>query len=161
MSGMPPAPHTPYFLDFAWWMYGNALWQWQQQQYAAAILLSQVAVEMGARNAFLALLVRHHGPVDDAFVESEVPDFSFMKEGTRRLWTVLTGESVTIEPRAVWQNYHAHVERRNRIAHGLAWGDANGGRDAHDSWSAAGAFIARLDSTMQRVDASEGPPQQA
>lgn len=67
-------------------MYGNALWQWQEQQYAAAILLSQVAVQTGARNAFIALLVRHHGPVDDAFVESEVPDFSYMKVGTRRLW---------------------------------------------------------------------------
>jgi hypothetical protein len=96
---MPPAPQTSYFLDFAWWMYGNALWQWEQQQYAAAILLSQVAVEMGARNAFIALLVRHHGPVDDAFIESEVPDFSFMKVGTRRLWTALTEESVTAEPK--------------------------------------------------------------
>jgi hypothetical protein len=105
------------------------------------------------------LLVRHHGPVDDGLIESRVPDFSFMNVGTRRLWTSLTGDSVTCAPTAVWRNYHAHVERRNRIAHGLAWGDANDGRDAHDSWSAAGAFIARLDSTMERVDAKDDPVQ--
>jgi hypothetical protein len=138
-------------------MYGNALWQWQQHQYAAAILLAQVAVEMGARNAFTSLLVRRDGPVDDAMMKRLVPDFSYMEQATRRLWTELTGDSVTCEPKDVWKAYHAHVERRNLIAHGLAWGDANGGGDAYRSWAAAGAFIARLNATMERVDA-DWPP---
>jgi hypothetical protein len=138
-------------------MYVNARWQLTEQQFAAAILLSQVACEMGARHAFISLLVRRDGPLEDGDVDRIVPDFSFMDEGTRRLWTELTGESVTGPPREVWKAYHRHVERRNRIAHGLAWGDANGGQDACDSWVAAGAFIGRLDAMMERLDAQEEP----
>lgn len=154
---MPPPPSTGYFKGVAWSMYGEALWQWQEKHYAAAILLSQVAVEMGARNAFTSLLVRRDGHVDDAIMKRCVPGFSFIEEDTRRLWTSLTGDSVTCAPKDVWKAYDAHVVRRNRIAHGLAWGDANGGRDAFDSWSAAGAFIGRLDATMKRGDAGSPP----
>ena len=121
----------------------------------AGILLSQVAVEMGARNAFITLLVRRDGPIeDDAAFRRIVPDVSFMEKDTRRLWTELTGDSVTAAPKAVWTAYQGHVELRNRIAHGLAWGDADGGRQAWGSWVAAGAFIARLDDTMERVGAA-------
>jgi hypothetical protein len=149
-------PRTPHFQGFVWGMYDNAHWQWTEHQFAAAILLSQVACEMGARNAFTVLLVRRDGPMDDdAAVDRAVPDFSFMEEGTRRLWTELTGESVTGSPKDVWKAYHEHVERRNRVAHGLEWGDRNGGDDAYRSWVAAGAFIARLDATMERVDAQD------
>jgi hypothetical protein len=150
-SALPPKPETNYFQGFAWAMYGNAYWQLTQDQYTAAVLLSQVAVEMGAWNAFTSLLVRRHGEIDDAFFKRTVPDLSFMEQGTRRLWTELTGESVTGEPRDIWKAYHAHVEYRNRIAHGRAWGDSN----AHASWRAAGEFIARLDGTMARVDAQD------
>lgn len=152
---MPPVPRTRYFGDvFPWGMYHNARWQLTEHQYAAGILLSQVAVEMGARNAFTTLLVRRDGPINDAIFKARVPDVSFMEEGTRRLWTELTGESVTAAPKNVWKAYHRHVEMRNAIAHGLAWGDADGGRWAWGSWVAAGAFIARLDETMERVDAA-------
>jgi hypothetical protein len=148
-------PETNYFQGFVSAMYGNAYWQFTEQQYAAAVLLAQVAVEMGTWNAFTSLLVRRHGEIHDAFFKRAVPDLSFMEEGTRRLWTELTGERVTSEPKDVWRAYHAHVEFRNRIAHGRAWGDSNGGRDAHASLVAAGMFMARLDDTMARVDAQD------
>jgi hypothetical protein len=136
-------------------MYANARWQLTEQQYAAGILLAQVAVEMGARNAFIRLLVLRDGEVeDDTAFRRLVPDVSFMEPDTRRLWTELTGDSVTAAPKEVWKAYHHHVERRNLIAHGLAWGDDDGGRVAWGSWTAAGAFIARLDEAMERVDAA-------
>jgi hypothetical protein len=53
----------------------------------------------------------------------------------------------------VWANYHQHVEHRNEIAHGKAWGDAWGRK----SVEAAGAFIVRLDNHMRQVEeAAEG-----
>ena len=65
-----------------------------------------------------------------------------MEEDTRRLWTELTGHRVT-RPKdpPVWANYHHHVEYRNDIAHGNAWGDTAG----RQSVEASGAFILRLD----------------
>jgi hypothetical protein len=51
-------PQTDYFLGFVKAMYDNARWQIRMQQYAAGVLVAQVAVEMGARNAFTSLLVR-------------------------------------------------------------------------------------------------------
>jgi hypothetical protein len=109
---------------------------------------------MGARNAFIRLLFLRDGPIeDDAAFRRIVPDVSFMEEDTRRLWTELTGDRVTAAPKDVWKAYHGHVEFRNRIAHGLSWGDDDRGQHAWGSWAAAGAFIARLDETMERVDA--------
>jgi hypothetical protein len=99
------------------------------QQYAAGVLVAQVAVEMGALNAFTALLVRLYGPLDDERLREYLPDVSLMDERTRRLWTQLTGQRVT-RPKGppVWANYHAHVEYRNRIAHGTSWATARAGR---------------------------------
>jgi hypothetical protein len=53
------------------------------------VLLAQVAVEMGALDAFTSLLVRNEGPVNDAILRARLPDLSFMEEQTRRLWTHL------------------------------------------------------------------------
>jgi hypothetical protein len=61
-------------------MYDNAYWQLTQHQYAAAVLLAQVAVDMGTWNAFTSLLVRRHGEVDDALFKRTVPDLSFMEK---------------------------------------------------------------------------------
>jgi len=63
----------------------------------AGVLIAQTAVKMGARFAFLQLLHRRHGELDDD-VERDLgpPDYSFMDERTRRRWTDLTGgDSVT------------------------------------------------------------------
>ena len=122
-------------------------------KFAAGVLLGQVAVEMGALNAFTSLLVRRDGPVDDAILRSTLPDVSFMEEGTRRLWTELTGHSVT-KPKQppMWANYARHVEYHNEIAHGTAWGDSIG----RQSVEAAGALILRLDDDMREVDATAG-----
>lgn len=154
----PPeiTPQTNYFQGFALGMYQNARWQIRMQQYAAGVLVAQVAVEMGALNAFTTLLARRDGEVNDAILRELLPDVSFMEENTRRLWTELTGQRVT-RPKdpPVWANYHAHVEYRNRIAHGTAWGDSAGWA----SVAAAGQFILRLDEQMQAVDsAATGPP---
>jgi len=55
-------------------MYGNALWQYQQHQFAACILLAQVAVEMGTRNAFIRLIALGHGSlVEDAAIKELCP----------------------------------------------------------------------------------------
>jgi hypothetical protein len=154
---LEPAPHTHYFGDLFVWrgMYGNALWQHTEHQYAACVLLAQVAAEMGSRNAFIRLLALRHGlPVEDKTIKQLVPDMSFMDEGTRRLWTELTGGHSVTADKAIWKPYHEHVERRNRIAHGIEWGDANGGQDAMRSWRAAGAFIHELDRAMAAVDAA-------
>jgi hypothetical protein len=105
----PIAPATPYFNDgFVLGMYDNARWQISKYQFAAGVLLAQVAVEMGARNAFTSLLVRRDGPVDDDFLRDVLRDVSFMEEATRRLWTELTGgRSVTkSKDPPVWANYH-------------------------------------------------------
>jgi hypothetical protein len=67
----------------------------------------------------------------------------------------LTGESVTGEPKNVWRAHVAHVEFRNRIAHGAAWGDSQRRSERPRIVGAAGAFIARLDDTMARVDARD------
>jgi len=77
---------------------------------------------------------------------------SFMEEATRRRWTELTGGHSVTANKDVWKPYHAHVERRNRVAHGIEWGDADGGRAALSSWISAGAFIRELDATMVAVD---------
>ena len=134
-------------------IYDNARWQISRHKFAAGVLLGQVAVEMGALNAFTSLLVRRDGPVDDAILRSTLPDVSFMEEGTRRLWTELTGHSVT-KPKQppMWANYARHVEYRNEIAHGTAWGDSIG----RQSVEAAGALILRLDDDMREVDATAG-----
>jgi hypothetical protein len=135
-------------------MYDNARWQISKHQFAAGVLLAQVAVEMGTRNAFTSLLVRRDGPVDDERLRSMLPDVSFMEEGTRRLWTELTGGHSVTRPRQppVWANYHRHVEYRNAIAHGTMWGDSAGKHCVE----AAGAFIVRLDSQMHEVDEAAG-----
>jgi hypothetical protein len=136
-------------------MYDNSRWQISEQQFAAGVLLAQVAVEMGARNAFTSLLVFRDGPVDDAMLRGLVPDLSFMKEETRKLWTDLTGQRVT-RPRdpPIWRDYHRHVEYRNAIAHGKMWGDSAGWQ----SVAAAGAFLARLDEQMREVDRRRASP---
>jgi hypothetical protein len=135
-------------------MYDNARWQISKHQFAAGVLLAQVAVEMGALNAFTSLLVRRDGPVDDAILRSLLPDVSFMEQTTRRLWTQLTGGQSVTKPKEppVWANYHRHVEYRNAIAHGTMWGDSAGTQCVE----AAGAFILRLDSQMQEVDEAAG-----
>jgi len=149
----PPPPVTPrtvYFQGFVLGMYDNARWQISKHQFAAGVLLAQVAVEMGTMNAFTSLLVRRDGPVDDAFLRRTLPDVSFMEEATRRLWTELTGGYSVTRPRQppVWANYHRHVEFRNAIAHGTKWGDSAG----RQCVEAAGAFIERLDGQMLQVD---------
>jgi hypothetical protein len=148
----PPeiTPQTNYFQGFVKAMYDNARWQIRMQQYAAGVLVAQVAVEMGARIAFTTMLVRRDGPVTDEILNEVLPDGSFMEEGTRRLWTELSGGHRVTRPRdpPVWANYHRHVEYRNQIAHGLLWGDSAGWQ----SVAAAGQFILRLDAQMQEVD---------
>ncbi|MEJ7784257.1 MAG: hypothetical protein WKF96_05585 [Solirubrobacteraceae bacterium] len=131
-------------------MYENARWQVSEQQFAAGVLLAQVAVEMGALNAFTSLLVRRQGPVDDAALRERLPDVSFMIADTRRLWTELTGGFRVTRPNdpPIWAAYHEHVEYRNAIAHGKLWGDSRG----LQSVAAAGAFIMRLDDQMYEVD---------
>lgn len=153
----PITPLTPYFADgFVFGMYDNARWQISKHQFAAGVLLAQVAVEMGALNAFTALLVRRDGPVDDATLRRVLPDVSFMEEDTRRLWTELTGGHRVTRPKdpPVWPNYHRHVEYRNAIAHGNAWGDRAGAQSVR----AAGAFILRLDAQMRELDEAAGEP---
>lgn len=147
----PIAPRTSYFGDlFPLGMYDNARWQISQHQYAAGVLVAQAAVEMGARNAFIRLL--YHGQQDEVTDDylAALPDVSFMKEETRRLWTRLSGYSVT-RPKdpPVWQRYHWQVECRNKIAHGDMWGDSVG----YDCVAAAGAFMMRLDQQMAAFDA--------
>jgi hypothetical protein len=148
-------PQTNHFQGFALGMYDNARWQIRMQQFAAGVLLAQVAVEMGALNAFTALLVRRDGPVEDASLRELLPDVSFMNEDTRKLWTELTGRSVT-KPKdpPVWANYHHHVEYRNAIAHGTMWGDSAGWQCV----AAAGQFILRLDDHMHAVEAADPDP---
>lgn len=153
---LPPEPQASCFHPFPWWLFGNAWWQLSEHQYAAGVLLAQASLEMGARLAFTQLLVRRYGPLDDEGMERELgpPDYSFMEEATRRLWTDLTGGDSLTRPRNdTWANYHKHVEFRNRIAHGDAWGDSNGGRDARASMLAVHAFMHRLSATMERFDA--------
>jgi hypothetical protein len=149
----PIAPSTGYFNGFPLAMYDNARWQISKHQYAAGVLLAQVAVEMGALDAFTSLLVRNEGPVNDAILRARLPDLSFIEEQTRRLWTQLTvGHSVT-RPKdpPVWASYHRHVEYRNAIAHGKTWGDTAG----FGSVVAAGQFILRLDQQMRQVDEAD------
>ncbi len=38
-----------------------------------------------------------------------------MSRHTRAIWAALTDDSIKELP--VWKEYHAHVERRNRVAH--------------------------------------------
>lgn len=149
----PIAPQTAYFNGFPLAMYDNARWQISKHQYAAGVLLAQVAVEMGALDAFTSLLVRAEGPVDDAILRARLPDLSFMEEETRRLWTLLTGGHRVTRPQEppVWANYHRHVEYRNSIAHGKTWGDTAG----YASVVAAGRFILRLDDQMRQVDEAD------
>jgi hypothetical protein len=128
------------FLPFAGAMLDNAAWQAEQQQFAAAIVLAQVAVEMAATDAFTTLFVRTFETEVEDEVLDLVPDRSFMDKRTRTFWTWLTGSKVT-EPRDVWRSYKDHVERRNRVAHGDEWGDASGARD---SVAAARAFMERM-----------------
>jgi hypothetical protein len=136
-------------VNFPGMMLANAEGQLGDQQYAAAILLAQAAVEMLAVDAFTTLigqrLIIPVNPVLDL-----VPDFSFMDKRTRDFWLTLTGDKIT-EPKDVWKPYHEHVERRNRVAHGVEWGDRNGGKDARGSVAAARAFMERIDATMQRL----------
>lgn len=151
----PPAiaPQTGYFNGFPLAMYDNARWQIRKHQYAAGVLLAQVAVEMGALDAFTSLLVRNEGPVDDEILRARLPDLSFMAEETRRLWTQLTGGHRVTRPKdpPVWASYHRHVEYRNAIAHGKTWGDTAG----FAAVAAAGQFILRLDDQMRQVDESD------
>jgi hypothetical protein len=150
---MPP---TEWFHPFAWWMFTNAWWQLEQQQFTAAVMLAQVSVEMAARSAFVALLYRRHGPLDDAMVrEHGPPHYSFLDEETRRLWTDLTGGDSVTKPKEIWKPYAAHVEFRNQIAHGQRWGDGNGGRDALGSVLAAHGFMHRMSATLERIRAED------
>jgi hypothetical protein len=152
---LPEEPRASCFHPYAWWHFVNASWLLDQQMYAASVLIAQTAVEMGARFAFRQLLHRRHGPLDDA-MERELgpPDYSFMEEGTRRLWTDLTGGDSLTRPRnETWRRYQAHVVFRNRIAHGSTWGDSNGGQDARASVLAVNGFMLRLSSTLEPFDA--------
>jgi len=76
-----------------------------------------------------------------------------MEEGTRRLWTELTGGDRITKPKPTWKAYHDHVEFRNLIAHGAVWGDTEGGRVARRSVFAAHALLLRMDETLLRLDA--------
>ena len=152
MREPPPAiePKTDYFLGFPLALYDNARWLVHQEMYAAAVLVAQAAVEMGARHAFIRL-IRHdrRRPLTDEELHA-LPNLSFMEVETRRLWTTLIGGLRVTRPRdpPVWQAYHQHVEYRNRIAHG----DVSGDSRAYESVVAAGAFILRLDEQMQAFD---------
>lgn len=127
-------------------MIRNAEWLITKDQYAAAILLAQAGVEMAAYDAFIALIGQYVvTPVDP--VLDLLPDVSFMDTRTRAFWLALTGEKIT-EPKDVWKPYHEHVERRNRVAHGIEWGDRNGGQDARDSVAAARAFMLHITHTI-------------
>ncbi|MCW2783369.1 MAG: hypothetical protein JWR35_3820 [Marmoricola sp.] len=147
----PIAPQTPYFADvFPFGMYNNARWQISQHQFAAGVLLAQAAVEMGARHAFLLMLVRRHGPLSDEERDQLLPSsLSFLQDDCRALWCELTGRRVS-RPKdpPVWTNYERHVHYRNAIAHGDTWGDSWGWQ----SVAAAGQFILRLDEHMAAVD---------
>ncbi len=81
----------------------------------AAVVLAQTVVEVTAEWA-LRLALRAtvpEGTVDSLF--SVVPDRSFMDRRTRAVWTALTGDVLSELPE--WKRYHAHIERRNRVAH--------------------------------------------
>jgi hypothetical protein len=143
---------TDYFNDvFVRGMYSNARWQITEHQFAAGVLLAQVAVEMGARNAFISMLVRRHGPLDDVALKQLLPaSLTFLQEDARRLWTDLTGGQRVTQPKdpPVWIASTQHVEYRNKIAHGDRWGDSAG----WDCAAAAGAFLMRRAQQMHDVD---------
>ena len=125
-------------------MLGNAQRQVERGQYAAGIMLAQAAVEMAASHAFIGLVARTLGVLPVPPVQDLVPDLSFMDKRTRTLWKLLTGRSITEPKEEVWKPYHEHVERRNRVAHGQEWGDAEGGKGARESVEAARAFMERM-----------------
>jgi hypothetical protein len=143
-------PQTTHFQGFSEAMLSNARWQLSEHQYAAAILLAQWACEAGVRSAFTSLIAEQLiTPVDS--VLNLVPGFSFRDKRARQLWTALTDHDVT-DPDEIWKPYRGHLDRRNRVAHGSLWGDANDGRDARGSVAAVEGFIAQLDSVMRRFD---------
>ena len=128
--------------------------QLEAGHYGAAVVIAQTVVEARVDLAFLVLLglnVPRSMPV----LMQVLPDRSFMTRGTRALWTELTGDDIK-EPRDEWREYHAHVERRNRAAHGAVIiallhhdeGPTKQGTEA--SLKAVRAILAHIDRVLQR-----------
>jgi hypothetical protein len=88
--------------------------------YQLAVVISQVAVETVAEVAFTALFAINV-PRSRETMMKVLPDRSFQREGTRRLWQDLTGDRISKSP--AWKEYAGpHIQRRNRAAHGSTFG---------------------------------------
>lgn len=88
--------------------------------YQLAVVISQVAVETVAEVAF-TVLFGIHVPRSRETMMKVLPDRSFQREGTRRLWQDLTGDRISKS--APWKAYAGpHIARRNRAAHGSVFG---------------------------------------
>jgi DNA-binding XRE family transcriptional regulator len=85
-----------------------------------AVVMAQVAVEAVVEVNFVSLFGVNL-PRSMQTMMDVLPDRSFMHKGTRALWTDLTGDDIT-KDKSIWTPYHKHIERRNKAAHGGAFG---------------------------------------
>ena len=117
--------------------------------YGLAVVISQVAVETVAEVAFMALFGLNV-PRSLQTMMKVLPDRSFQQDGTRRLWQELTDDRISRSPH--WKEYAvAHIERRNRAAHGSTigiHGDPITKEGAEESLKAARGMVEHMHSVL-------------
>ncbi len=125
-----------------------------------AVVIAQAAVEAVVEVTFMALFVVNL-PRSTRTLLEVLPDRSFQKRGTRRLWTELTDDDLTSH-RDIWRPYQKHIERRNRAAHGSGFvgffEDAISRGEAEASIEAARNMTTHIHQVMKQTwDALSSP----
>lgn len=117
--------------------------------YFLAVVIAQVAVEAVAEITFMTLF-NFNLPRSLQTMMDLLPDRSFQKQATRRLWTDLTGDNIT-KDKSLWKPYTDHTKRRNRAAHGSVFGFSGeriGREDAEASIEATRKMAAHMIEVM-------------
>jgi hypothetical protein len=131
-------------------LYEVAEGQLEADHFFLAIITAQAAVEAVAE-ALFTMLFGLHLPRSMQTMMKVLPDRTFKQEGTRRLWTELTGDNLTSHP-SIWKPYDKHIDRRNRAAHGGGMAplfyDPLTRDDARASIDACRAFTTHLHKTF-------------
>jgi hypothetical protein len=112
-----------------------------QRRFALVVLAAQIHVEMTVRDIVTTFCSRQSGPL--ARLVPEIPrSWSLMDKAGRDLFEALTGVRPTTAP--CWEDYRAHVARRNSIAHRGTEATEAGAQESIDTAVAMVRFVEGL-----------------
>ena len=115
-----------------------------------AVILAQMACEIACELAFTAVIAQKEVSGLQTTVDVLLPNYNLGSDNprVRKAYVALSGDRITSQP--YWDDFKAHVRRRNRIVHGGARATPE---EAEKSVTVASSLVAHLEQILEAARA--------